>query len=187
MQKLIVFNNVSLDGYFVDGHGEMSWAHGARESAEWREFTDQNATGGGVFLFGRVTYDLMKSFWPTEQAARTYPVVAERMNNGLKIVFSRTLDSVAWNNTKLVKRELVAEVGRMKQESGPGMVILGSGSIVAQLAPVGLIDEYQIALVPMVLGRGRTMFEGIREKLALQLLKSRTFDNGSVFLRYRPV
>ncbi len=186
MRRLAVFNNVTLDGYFVDGHGDMSWANTARESAEWREFTDQNATSGGVFLFGRVTYDLMKSFWPTQQAAEMFPVVAERMNNLPKVVFSRTLDSVSWKNTTLAKGELAAEVRRMKQEPGADLVILGSGSIVAQLAQERLIDEFQIALTPVVLGKGRTMFDGIREKLALKLVKSRVFGNGSVFLRYEP-
>src|SRR5208283_1520680 len=186
MRRLAVFNNVTLDGYFVDGHGDMSWANTARESAEWREFTDQNATSGGVFLFGRVTYDLMKSFWPTQQAAEMFPVVAERMNNLPKVVFSRTLDSVSWKNTTLAKGELAAEVRRMKQESGADLVILGGGSIVAQLAQERLIDEFQIALTPVVLGKGRTMFDGIREKLALKLVKSRVFGNGSVFLRYEP-
>jgi len=184
MSNVVVFNNVTLDGYFADSNGDMSFAHKARESAEWREFTDSNATGGGVLLFGRVTYDLMYSFWPTQQAKEMFPVVAERMNNGPKIVFSRRMESASWNNTRLVKGELVPEILKMKQETGPPLVILGSGSIVAQLAEAGLIDEYQIALVPVVLGKGRTMFEGIREKLALNLVKSRVFDNGAVFLRY---
>ncbi|MFZ1916204.1 MAG: dihydrofolate reductase family protein [Terriglobales bacterium] len=186
MRRLVVFNNVTLDGYFVDSHGDMSWAHKGREDAEWTEFTDQNATSGGGFLFGRVTYELMKSFWTTQQAAQMFPVVAERMNNLPKVVFSRTLDSVSWENTTLAKGELAAEVRRIKQEPGADLVILGSGSIVAQLAQEGLIDEFQIALIPVALGKGRTMFEGMREKLALRLVKSRVFGNGAVFLSYEP-
>jgi len=114
------------------------------------------------------------------------PAVAEGMNRMPKAVFSRTLDKASWSNTMLVKGDLAAEVRKMKTESGPDMVILGSGSIVSQLAQEGLIDEYQIALSPVVLGRGKTMFEGVDKKLSLKLTKSRTFGNGSVFLCYEP-
>ena len=186
MRRLSVFNNVTLDGYFADANGDMSFAHKSRESAEWVEFTDQNASMGGILLFGRVTYDLMYSFWPTPQAKEMFPLVAERLNNGPKIVFSRTLESVTWNNTRLVKGDLAAEVRKMKQEPGPDLVILGSGSIVAQLAQAGLIDEYRIALLPVVLGKGRTMFEGIRDQVPLKLVKSRVFENGAVYLQYEP-
>jgi dihydrofolate reductase len=187
VRRLIVFNNVSLDGYFVDGNGEMRWAHRAEPDAEWNAFVAGNASGGGVLLFGRVTYQLMAGYWPTPLAVKNDPRVAEGMNNLQKVVFSRTLDKVSWKNTKLVKGELVAEVRKMKAEPGEGMAILGSGSIVSQLAQAGLIDEFQIALIPVVLGKGRTMFDGIREKLALQLTKTRAFGNGTVVLWYEPL
>ena len=137
-------------------------------------------------MFGRITYDLMKSYWPTKHATETFPVVAERMNNGPKVVFSRTLDKVSWNNTRLIKGDLVAEVRKLKQQPGDGLVILGSGSIVAQLAEERLIDEFQIAVNPVVLGQGKTMFDGIRHKLELKLTKARTFSNGNVLLCYEP-
>jgi len=187
VRRLIVFNNVSLDGYFVDRNGEMRWAHRPQPDAEWNAFVAGNASGGGVLLFGRVTYELMASYWPTPLALKNDPIVAEGMNNLQKVVFSRTLDKVSWKNTKLVKGDLVAEVRKMKAEPGEGMAILGSGSIVSQLAPEGLIDEYQIALIPIVLGKGRTMFDGIKEKLTLKLTKTRAFANGVVMLWYEPV
>jgi dihydrofolate reductase len=108
------------------------------------------------------------------------------MNSMSKVVFSRTLDDAAWNNTSVVKGDIVAEIRRMKAEPGPGMAILGSGSIVAQLAPERVIDEYQMVVDPVALGKGRTMFEGIREKLTLKLTRTRTFKNGKVFLCYEP-
>jgi dihydrofolate reductase len=185
MRKLAVFNMVSLDGYFVDGHGDMSWAH--KRDAEWTSFTSENASGGGVLLFGRVTYDLMTSYWPTPMAAQQNPVVAEHMNNLHKVVFSRTLDKASWNNTTLVKGDLAAEVRRMKNEPGDNMVIMGSGTIVSQLTQQGLIDEYEFVVSPIVLGKGRTMFEGVRERLPLKLTKTRTFSNGNVFLCYEPM
>jgi dihydrofolate reductase len=101
-------------------------------------------------------------------------------------VFSRTLDKVSWNNTRLAKGDLATEVRTMKQEPGEGMVILGSGSLVSQLAQAGLIDEYQIVVKPVALGEGRTMFEGLKQKLNLKLTKMRAFTNGNVLLSYEP-
>lgn len=187
MQKLIVFNNVTLDGYFVDRNGDMSWAHHGGDDAEFNSFVAENASGGGRLLFGRITYELMAGYWPTPGAIQNYPAVAEGMNRMEKVVFSRTLDTASWNNTKLVKSDIASEVRKMKREPGQGMTILGSGSIVAQLAPEGLIDEYQVVVNPVVLGEGRTMFEGVKSKLALKLTKSRTFSNGKVYLCYEPM
>jgi len=186
MRRLVVFNNVSLDGYFVDANGDMGWAHRGDQDAEWNAFVSGNARGGGELLFGRKTYDLMASFWPTPMAARMNPIVAERMNKMPKVVFSRTLDKATWSNTKLVKGDIAAEVRKMKNAPGNGMTIMGSGSIVSQLAQAGLVDEYQFVLNPIVLGRGRTMFEGLEKKLPMKLTKSRTFGNGNVVLCYEP-
>jgi dihydrofolate reductase len=185
MRKLVVFNQVTLDGYIADINGDMSWAQ--KQDAEWNTFVHENARGGGELLFGRITYELMTSYWPTPYAMQNDPIVAERMNNLPKVVFSRTLDKASWNNTKLVKGDLAAEIRKMKKEPGENMVIFGSGSIVSQLAPEGLIDEYQIVLNPVVLGKGKTMFEGIKEKLTLKLTKTRTFGNGNVLLCYEPM
>jgi dihydrofolate reductase len=182
MSKIIVFNHVTLDGYFVDMNGDMSWAH--KNDSEWNAFVADNAKGDATLLFGRITYELMAGFWPTPSAIESMPVVAERMNSMPKIVFSRTLDQALWNNTKLVKGDLAAEVRKMKKESGNDMVIMGSGSIVSQLAQEGLIDEYEVVVNPIVLGKGRTMFEGVKEKLNLKLTKTRAFGNGNVFLCY---
>jgi len=187
MRRLVVFNSVSIDGYFVDLNGDMSWAKNATPDAEWDAFGEENAKGGGMLLFGRITYEMMASFWPTPLAAQIDPVVAERMNSLPKVVFSRTLSQASWSNTKLVKGDMAAEVRKMKQEPGQGMAILGSGSIVSQLAQEGLVDEYQIVVNPVVLGAGRTMFDGITENLSLKLTKTRAFGNGNVLLCYEPI
>jgi len=184
MRKLSVFNSVSLDGYFAGANGDFSWAH--KQDPEWNAFVAENASGGGQLLFGRVTYQLMVSYWPTPMAAQNDPIVAERMNNLPKVVFSRTLDKASWSNTKLIKGDIAAATRKMKQEPGEDMAILGSGSIVSQLAQEGLIDEYQIVINPIVLGKGKTMFEGIEKSLNLKLTKTRTFGNGNVFLCYQP-
>ncbi len=184
MRKLSVYNSVTLDGYFTGANGDISWAH--REDPEFHEFVEDNARGGGELLFGRITYEIMVSYWPTPLAIKNDPVVAARMNDLPKVVFSRTLEKASWKNTKLVKDGMAAAVRKMKNEPGKDMVIFGSGTIVAQLAAEWLIDEYQIVLTPVVLGAGRTMFDGIEEKLDLKLTKSRTFKNGNVFLCYEP-
>jgi dihydrofolate reductase len=163
----------------------MSWAH--KHDAEWNTFVSGNASGSGLLVFGRITYQLMASYWPTPMALQNSPIVAKGMNEMPKIVFSRTLDNISWSNTKLIKGDLAAEVRKLKQESGPDMVILGSGTIVSQLAQQSLIDEYQLAVSPIVLGKGRTLFEGVKEKLNLRLARSRTFGNGTVFACYQPV
>ncbi len=184
MRRLSVFNNVSIDGYFTDAHGDMSWAH--RQDPEWEAFASENASGGGVLLFGRITYELMASYWPTPEALEALPVVAEQMNALPKVVFSRTLPEATWENTELVTGDIETVVRRMKQEPGPDMVIMGSGTIVAQLTEARLIDEYQIVVTPIVLGSGRTMFDGVREKVDLRLTSTRVFDNGNVVLWYEP-
>jgi dihydrofolate reductase len=185
MPKLVVYNAVSLDGYFTDTKGDMGWAH--KNDPEWQAFVSENASGGGQLLFGRVTYDLMASFWPTPLAAQSNPIVVERMNNLRKFVFSTTLEKASWNNTTLFKGNLTMEVRKLKQQPGPNIVIMGSGSIVAQLADAGLIDEYQMVLNPLVVGNGRTLFEGVKKRLPMKLAKSRAFGNGNIVLFYEPV
>ncbi len=185
MRRLVVFQQMSLDGYFTDSNGDMTWAKQGNDE-EFNAFTTENAKSGGLLIFGRVTYDLMASFWPTKQAHDSLPIVAERMNNLPKIVFSRTLAKASWNNTTLIKGDLVTEIRKLKSQRGQGMAILGSGSIVAQLALEDVIDEYEMVVNPTALGAGRTMFDGIKKRLELKLTDSRTFRNRKVFLRYEP-
>jgi dihydrofolate reductase len=186
MRKLVAFNAVTLDGYFTGADGDFRWAHEGSDDAEFNSFVAENARGGGELMFGRVTYELMAAYWPTKMASKSDPIVAERMNKLPKIVFSRTLGEASWSNTRLIKGDLVSEVRKIKNSQGDGIAILGSGSIVGQLAPHGLIDEYQLVVNPVILGSGRTMFEGVKARLNLQLTSSRSFHNGKVFLCYVP-
>jgi dihydrofolate reductase len=129
MPKVAVFNQVTLDGFFADAGGDMTWAH--RQDEEWKAFAEQNAKSESRLLLGRVTYELMAAFWPTPSAATLAPVMAERMYRQPKVVFSRTLDRAAWTNTVLIKGNRVGEVRGLKGDPGPDMVILGSGSLVS--------------------------------------------------------
>lgn len=177
MRKIVVFNSVSLDGYFTDARGDMSWAHENGDD-EWSAFTTDNARGDAALLFGRVTYEMMAGFWRTDEAKQMMPDVAASMNRMQKHVFSRTMKQATWANTTIVDGELVAEARRLKEASGPDLLVMGSGTIVKQLTDAGLIDAYQIVVVPVVLGAGRTMFDGVKERAKLRLTKSTSFGNG---------
>lgn len=187
MRKLSVFNNISLDGYFTSTDGDMSWAYPSAEAAqdaEWQAFTAQNASGGGELLFGRITYEQMKSFWPTPAAAQQMPEVAKGMNEMKKTVISRSLTHSDWQNTG-VASDLIATARRLRDGDGPGVTILGSGQIVAQLSEAGLIDEYSFVTCPLALGAGRTLFDGMTHRLDMELQSSRSFRNGRVFSIYQ--
>jgi dihydrofolate reductase len=177
---------ISLDGYYCDPRGDMSFAHKPPDDAEWHEFVAGNASGGGMLLFGRTTYDMMAAWWPTPMAAQAMPEVAARMNAMPKIVFSRTMRSAGWINTTLVNDDVVKTVRRMKDDTGPDMAILGSGSIVTQLAGAGLIDALQVVVNPVALGAGKTLFSGLTKRLDFALTHTRVFGNGSVVLWYAP-
>ena len=184
MQTLAAFITTSLDGFFADSAGDMSWAH--KSDPEWLEFVHGNASGGGTLLFGRVTYDLMIKYWPTPMAKQQNPVVAEGMNSAKKFVFSRTMQEATWQNTKLIKSDLAGEVRKLKEQSSTGLCILGSGTIVTQLAEERLIDELQIVMSPILLGKGKTPFETLKQRLPLKLLRTRSFTNGNVIHYYGP-
>ncbi len=184
MQPLIAFITTSMDGYFADSAGDMSWAH--KSDPEWLEFVSSNASQGGTLLFGRVTYELMIRYWPTPMAKQQNPAVADGMNSAPKIVVSRTLKEATWQNTTLLQEDLPGEIHKLKQQSGKGICILGSGTIVTQLAEARLIDELQIVVSPIVLGKGKTPFETLKQRLPLKLLKTRSFTNGNVIHYYGP-
>jgi dihydrofolate reductase len=184
MRKLSVFNSISLDGYFTDKNSELGWAH-SRQDKEWTDFVASNASGDSEMLFGRVTYDMMKSFWPTPAAAEQMPVVSNRMNTASKVVFSRSVKESDWQHTRFYSGDICEEVRRMKLQDGPDIIIMGSGSIVQQLTDARLIDDYRFVVTPVVLGAGRTMFHGIKEAVDLKRTSVREFENGNVLTTYR--
>ncbi|NII27063.1 dihydrofolate reductase [Pseudoflavitalea sp. X16] len=183
MGILSSFQFITLNGFYKGPDNDISWhQHGGEESA----FAEEGAQSGSTLLFGRITYEMMAGFWPTAEAQQAMPVVAEGMNKSEKIVFSRTLKTADWNNTRIVKDNIEAEVKRLK-EAGKAMTILGSGSILTQLANSGLIDEYQVMIDPVALGSGTPLFEGLQHHLDLQLINSRVFKSGVVLLSYLPI
>ncbi|MEW6144244.1 MAG: dihydrofolate reductase family protein [Thermodesulfobacteriota bacterium] len=183
MRKVIVSNLISLDGFIAGPNGEIDW-FGWDEELE--SYCRDQLGSMDTILFGRVTYELMAGYWPAASATENDQAIIDAMNNLPKVVFSRTLDRVEWKNSRLVKDDIEGEVARMKREPGKDMVIFGSGSIVSSLAPAGLIDEYRIFVNPVVLGRGKSMFRGIDNRLGLKHLCTRTFGSGLVLICYEP-
>jgi dihydrofolate reductase len=184
MRTLRVFNNVSLDGYYTDANNDYSWAHKDVNNPELIEFTRSNAQGANALVFGRVTYEVMVAWWPTPDAQKAMPEVAKGMNEAPKYVFSRTLKSVDWSNATLLAGDPAQEMSRIKQSPGPDLTVLGSGTIVAQLAAAGLIDEVQLLMCPVMLGGGKSQFAGVSGKPWWTLSQSRAFKNGRVFVAY---
>jgi len=186
MARLTTFTQISLDGYFTDADGDLSWAHSRSEDPEFKTFVEGNASGGGALVFGRVTYEMMKSYWPTPQAAKNDPVVAERMNAMPKFVFSKKLKKADWKNTTVLSVDPAKELKRLKKTSEADLVILGSGTIVGQVAETGLVDEFQFVIIPIVLGKGRTVFDGVKKRVGMTRTSERAFKNGNLFVTYAP-
>ena len=182
MGQLGVFNFTTLNGFFNGPGGDLGWHQHGREEGE---FAAESMKPGGILLFGRTTYDMMASVWPTEQGKKNNPAVAEGMNNAEKIVFSRKMKKADWNNTKVV-HNMEEEIRQLKKTSGKDLTILGSGSIVTQLAELGLIDRYMIMVDPVALGSGTPMFKGLEHPLKLKLKETRTFKSGVILLNYEP-
>jgi len=183
MRKIILQNMVTLDGYFEGPHREIDW-HLVDE--EFNEFAIDLLKHVDTLLFGRVTYELMAGFWSTAAAMRDDPIVAERMNNLAKVVFSTSLEKAEWNNTRLVRGNIVDEVSKLKRQPGKDIAIFGSSDLAIPLIPAGLIDEYRLFVNPLFLGSGKTLFEGLNSRLNLKLLKNVVFKSGVVGLFYEP-
>ena len=128
----------------------------------------------------------MAGYWPSPDALKDDPVIAERMNSLNKLVFSKSVDSSDWSNTKIVKSNPVEEIARLKMSDGKDMAIFGSSDLSLTLIKHGMIDEYRIFINPVVLGNGKPLFKGISGHLKLKLIKSKTFNSGNVLLCYAP-
>jgi dihydrofolate reductase len=183
MRKVFLFNMTTLDGFFEGPNQDISW-HNADE--EFNDFAIDQLNEIGTLLFGRVTYQMMASYWPTESAINDDPIVAGLMNSLPKIVFSKTLDKAEWNNSRLVKENVVEEVLQLKEQPGKDIAIFGSSDLAVTLSENGLIDEYRIIVNPVFLGNGTSLLKGIKEKLNLKFLNARIFKSGNVLLYYAP-
>lgn len=174
---------VSLDGFIEGPNRDIDWHVWDKEMDQY--MIDFFGTVD-LILLGRVAYQLMESYWPTPAATTDDPIIADKMNNLPKIVFSKTLDEVEWNNTRLVKENITAEISQLKQHPGKDLVLFGGAGIAAAFMQLNLLDEYRIIVNPVVLGSGTPLFKSVKEKLHLKLLKTKTFGSGNVLLCYGP-
>lgn len=182
MRKLTSFTFLSLNGYYKGENEDTGWhRHGEEEG----KYSEESLQSDNILLFGRKTFEMMSGFWPTPVAAEMFPKVASGMNKAEKIVFSDTLNSVKWNNTTIMKGDIVDQIIKIKSTKGNDLTILGSGSIVTQFSDAGLIDTYQIMIDPVALGAGTTLFEGLKQKLDLKLTGSKIFKSGVILLTYK--
>jgi dihydrofolate reductase len=182
MRKVIATMNMSLDG-FCD-HTEMS----ADEEIH-QHYTDL-LRSGDIVLYGRKTYQLMESYWPSivknPTGIKTMDEFAIAIDNISKIVYSRTLTGVDWKNS-ILKREIVRdEILELKRQEGKP-IFVGSPGLIVALAQLDLIDEYQLGVQPIILGSGLTLFKNITDRIDLTLLKTKTFSCGAVFFYYERV
>jgi dihydrofolate reductase len=186
MKKISVFNHVTIDGLFAGLNGEIDWFQAVHDD-EWNRYAQEHADlSGNTLMFGHTTYTMMKSWWPTPAAMQLDPHMAEVMNNSPKIVFSKRLKSAKdepnWKNIRVFPHIDLDEIRTLKRKEN--ITILGSGTIVQQLANLGLIDEYALIVVPIILGKGKPVFKGVGET-NLKLVEERAFGNGIVLLRYQ--
>ena len=182
MKKVYMFNRTSIDGFFASLNGSIDWFIPDPEVDQAiHKMMDLDSV-----LFGRITYQMFESYWPGVSRDPDAPAGARAMaielNEMNKLVFSTTLDKVTWENSKLLKHNVVDEVRQLKQGTGKDFVIFGSGSIVQQLACEDLIDEYLILITPIVLGSGKPLFKDVKTSFAL--LEARSFSSGNVLLHY---
>jgi len=180
---------MSVDGFFAGPLGEIDWFKATQPDAEFDAFTHQQTQSNGALIFGHTTYEMMKSYWPTQEAMKDDPHMAEVVNKSPKIVFSKALQSVEegphWKNITLVHEVKRTAIAELKEQKGKDMTILGSGTIVQQLARMGLIDDYSLVIVPAILGVGKYLFQDVTSA-NLNLVEARAFKNGLVYLHYQP-
>ena len=190
MRKIIVSERITLDGFIAGVHGEMDWMEEFFDEALANYESELQKTVDTT-LFGRETYQGFESYWPKVALDPASPKglteYAQQLNAMRKVVFSKTLSHVEWNNSVLLHEIDPVEITKMKQEPGRDMVIYGSASIVQTLTNLDLIDRYQFLVFPIVLGSGKSLFYDISHKVKLALVNARKYPSGVMELSYKPV
>jgi len=181
MRNVLLFMHMSLDGFVSGPKGEIEW-NVPDFDQEMADFVNEQLEDLDTLLFGRVTYQWFAQYWPTA-GVKNDPGHADKMNALPKIVFSKTLEKAEWNNSRIVRDNVVQEIARLKEQEGKNLVIDGSPTLIHSFSSLGLIDEFRIRLHPVVLGRGVPLF---KQSMNLKLLEARPLRSGVVILRYQP-
>ena len=181
MRKIFLLMNTSLDGYYEGPGHDISWT-----KADFEAFSPEQAEEVDTLLFGRKTYELMKSFWPTPQAEANAPEIAKFMNQKLKIVASHKPFEPGWNNVTVISADVAGAVKKLKEQPGKTIAIFGSNNLCVSLMQAGLVDEFQIIVNPVALGEGTPLFKGLPGRAELTLTQTRRFKSGAMMLTYEP-
>ena len=186
MRNVILLMHVSLDGFVAGPQGEMDWIRFDSQLVDdVAELTDTADTA----LFGRVTYEMMAGYWPTaadSPAATKHDIDHARwVNHAPKLVFSRTLESVDWQHSRIVRDSFPEEIARLKQQPGKNLLMIGSTKTAHTFMQLGLIDEYRLNVNPVVLGGGSRLFPDIKDQLNLNLVSAKTYASGVIGLHYQ--
>jgi len=201
MRKIVLQEMMSLDGFMAGPRGEFDWP---LADDEFERHVDDLMNDADTILLGRNTYQMFAGYWPTAATSPTgtmkhsgstefvvptsvsnaHDEVARKMNSYRKIVFSKTLKKVEWNNSTLLKEVDPKEISRLKQHSGKDMLVLGSGRLVSALMKFGLIDEFRVWINPIILGQGKPLFGALDDRQNLNLVRTKTFDSGLIELCY---
>jgi dihydrofolate reductase len=182
MRNIFLFMMVSLDGYFEGPNHDIRWHHVDRE---FDEFSIKQLSEIDTILFGRVTYEMMAHFWPSEAALKNDPVVAKLMNGMPKIVVSKTLTHTDWEYTHIINNQIKETISQLKNATGKEIAIFGSSDLTVSLIHMNLVNELRIMINPVVLGKGKRLFAGLENKLNVKLVQTRSFQNGNVLLNYQ--
>ncbi len=181
MGKLIMWNMVTLDGLF---EGKKSWDldwHNYTWGEELEKLSIEQLKSAEMLLFGRKTYQGMAAYWAGAKGE-----VADLMNGISKAVFSRTMDRAEWNNTVLIKENVVQKAIELKKKSKRDLFVFGSAELSALFISNGLFDELRLAMNPIVLGEGVPLFKSGTRELRMKLIEAKPLKSGCVILRYQP-
>lgn len=180
MRKLFWQMSVTLDGFMEGPNRELNDTAEVVDE-DFDRYATEMLNSIDAILLGRVTYQLFADYWPSATGPD-----ADKLNELPKIVFSRTLEKVEWNNSRLVKENVAQEVEGLMQQKGKDLALFGSADLASTFIRLGLIDVYRIFVTPVVLGRGSPMFKEIQDRIDLKLLKATTWGSGVVALYYQP-
>jgi len=181
MRKVFLFMMTTIDGYFEGPDHDISW-HNA-DSKEFAKFAEDQLDETDTLIFGRRTYELMAGFWPSEEAIKSEPGTAARMNSLKKVVFSRSPISTDWQNVES-STNVVEKMKELKSAPGKDIAVLASSNLCLTLIEEGLLDEIRIMINPIIIGEGTPIFDGTHKILQFSLKASRTFKSGNVLLTY---
>jgi dihydrofolate reductase len=188
MRKVIASEYVTLDGVMEDPGGAEGFKYGGWSFQFWSEeagkYKYDELFASDALLLGRITYQGFAAAWPTMEGTGDF---GERMNSLPKYVVSTTLEKAEWNNSTIIKANVVEEVSKLKAMPGQDILIGGSGVLVHTLTQHNLIDEYRLMVYPVVLGSGKRFFKEGTDLLKLQLAETKTFSSGVIVLTYHPV